>query len=189
MGPVDDGFRRLGPDPFALPLDRRDHTRRLRGRLVAPVTVWTAYGTGGMPTGISVSSVLVVEGDPPCVIGLIGPVSEFWEAVQYSRRFVVHILGADQTRIADQFAARYPGDPFDGLAACQSDAGPILDVVGTRAACELSGYMEAGYFLLLRGVIGDMTMAKDEVAPLVHYRGRYVTTAVRRTSKLMRDKR
>jgi len=31
-----------GQPPFAVPAERRDPARRLRGRLVAPVTVWTA---------------------------------------------------------------------------------------------------------------------------------------------------
>ena len=33
--------------PFTVPPERRDPARRLRGRLVAPVTVWTA----GRPPG------------------------------------------------------------------------------------------------------------------------------------------
>jgi 3-hydroxy-9,10-secoandrosta-1,3,5(10)-triene-9,17-dione monooxygenase reductase component len=46
--------------PFAVPAERRDPARRLRGRLVAPVTVRTA---GHLPggAGLTVSSVLVAE--------------------------------------------------------------------------------------------------------------------------------
>jgi 3-hydroxy-9,10-secoandrosta-1,3,5(10)-triene-9,17-dione monooxygenase reductase component len=36
-----------GQPPFAVPPERRDPTRRLRGRLVAPVTVWTAGRRAG----------------------------------------------------------------------------------------------------------------------------------------------
>jgi hypothetical protein len=36
-----------GQHPFATPPDRRSPARRLRGRLLAPVTVWTA----GAPEG------------------------------------------------------------------------------------------------------------------------------------------
>ena len=36
-----------GQPPFAVPAGRRDPARRLRGRLVAPVTIWTA----GRPPG------------------------------------------------------------------------------------------------------------------------------------------
>ena len=49
--------------PFAVPPERRDPARRLRGRLVAPVTVWTA-GHPSTGAGLTVSSVLVAEGQP-----------------------------------------------------------------------------------------------------------------------------
>jgi 3-hydroxy-9,10-secoandrosta-1,3,5(10)-triene-9,17-dione monooxygenase reductase component len=179
MPGVDDGFRRLGADPFAAPPELRDPTRRLRGQLVEPVTVWTAYGPDERPAGVTVSSVLVAEGEPSGIIGLIGPVSDFWDAVVHSQRFVVHVLDADQARISDQLASRYPGDPFEGIVVSHSAHGPVLEEVGVRAACGLSGYTEAGYYHLVQGVIEDIAIGPDDAAPLVHYRGRYVTTALR----------
>jgi 3-hydroxy-9,10-secoandrosta-1,3,5(10)-triene-9,17-dione monooxygenase reductase component len=67
--------------PFAIPPERRDPARRLRGRLVAPVTVWTAGRPPG-GAGLTVSSVLVAEGQPARLLGLIDPTSAFWEAAQ-----------------------------------------------------------------------------------------------------------
>ncbi len=173
----DDGYRRIGSDPFLAA--EQDPARRLRGRLTAPVTVWTAYDSDGIPAGITVSSVLVVEGEPPEVIGLLGPLSEFWDVVSHSKRFVVHVLQADQTRIADQFALRYPGEPFEGLSMSSTPWGPVLDAIAVRAACSFSGYMEAGYSLLVRGRIDDVVVENDDVYPLVHYRGRYLTARPR----------
>ena len=50
---------RIGSQPpFAVPAERRDPARRLRGRLVAPVTVWTA-GDPSRGAGLTVSSILV----------------------------------------------------------------------------------------------------------------------------------
>src|SRR5579884_2047030 len=112
---LDDGFRRTGPDPFRTPADGGDRIRRLRGRLAAPVTVWTAQRADGEAAGITVSSVMLVEGDPPAVVGVVGPLSEFREAVVASGRFVVHVLSSAQVRLADQCALRYPGDPFEGF--------------------------------------------------------------------------
>jgi flavin reductase (DIM6/NTAB) family NADH-FMN oxidoreductase RutF len=56
----------------------------LRGRLVAPVTVWTA---GQVPdgAGLTVSSVLVAEGQPARLLGLIAPTSALWEAMPEAR--------------------------------------------------------------------------------------------------------
>ena len=43
-----------------------DPARRFRGRIAAGVTIVTA-GTGSKPTGLTVSSLLVIEGDPAYV--------------------------------------------------------------------------------------------------------------------------
>ena len=56
-----------GQPPFAVPAGRRDPTRRLRGRLVAPVTIWTAGRPPG-GAGLTVSSILVAEGQPARVL-------------------------------------------------------------------------------------------------------------------------
>jgi 3-hydroxy-9,10-secoandrosta-1,3,5(10)-triene-9,17-dione monooxygenase reductase component len=176
----DDGLRRIGSDPFIPPVSEQDPARRLRGRLTTPVTVWTAYDRVGAPAAITVSSVLVAEGEPPDVIGLLGPLSEFWDAVRHSKRFLVHVLPADQTGAADRFARRYPGDPFEGLSTSPTPWGPLLEAAPTRAACSLSGYLEVGYSLMVRGRIDDLVVADDNVPPLVHYRGRYLTVGPRR---------
>src|ERR687897_2473668 len=50
---------RIGSQPpFAVPAERRDPVRPLRGRLVAPVTVWTAGRPPG-GAGLTVFSVLL----------------------------------------------------------------------------------------------------------------------------------
>jgi flavin reductase (DIM6/NTAB) family NADH-FMN oxidoreductase RutF len=176
---IDDGRRRVGSDPFEHLSGDQDAARRLRGRLAAPVTVWTASDPDGAPTGITVSSVVVAEGLPSLVIGVVGPLSDFWEAARSARRFVVHVLSAEQVRIADQFALRYPGDPFEGLSYSPSESGPVLEGVSARTSCLLSGYMEAGHSLLVRGEITDVVLSDDHPPPLVHYRGRYLTTRAR----------
>jgi 3-hydroxy-9,10-secoandrosta-1,3,5(10)-triene-9,17-dione monooxygenase reductase component len=173
---VDDGFERIGSDPFELPVDEREAVRRLRGRLPGPVTVWTTYGEAELNAGITVSSVLVGEGEPPSVLGLVAPDSTFWDALRASKRFVVHILDRAQARVADQFALRYPGDPFEGLSVARSDHGPILIEVRTRAKVTLMGYLDAGYSLLIRGSIDDVELDPNPSGPLIHYRGRYFAT-------------
>src|SRR5919197_877292 len=59
-----DPIRVGGRHPFTTPPERRDPARRLRGRLLAPVTVWTA-GHPPATAGLTVSSLLVAEGRPP----------------------------------------------------------------------------------------------------------------------------
>ena len=177
---VDDGFQRIGADPFQLPVDQRDYVRRLRGRLPGPVTVWTAYEEAELSIGLTVSSVLIGEGEPPSVLGLIAPDSPLWDALRARKRFVIHILDQAQARIADQFALRYPGDPFEGLSVARSDYGPVVNEVSTRGKATLMSYIDAGYSLLIRGSIDEVELDPNPTTPLVHYRGRYLTTGIRK---------
>ena len=176
----DDGFHRIGSDPLSLDLDAKEPARRLRGQLAAPVTVWTTNAPDGSSSGITVSSVLIADGETPSIMGLVAPLSDFWDAVKITKRFVVHVLSADQMRMADQFALRYPGDSFDGLSVSQSDHGPLLPDVATHAKCSLIASLEAGWSLLLKGSIDVIAAAADPAPPLLHYRGRYLTTGPRR---------
>jgi 3-hydroxy-9,10-secoandrosta-1,3,5(10)-triene-9,17-dione monooxygenase reductase component len=180
---LDDGIHRIGSDPLWVPEDAKDPVRRLRGQLAAPVSVWTTYAPDGSGVGITVSSVLIAEDHTPSIMGLIAPLSDFWDAVQASKRFVIHVLSADQVRIADQFALRYPGDAFEGLSTSMSDHGPILDDVPTWAKCSLTARLEAGWSLLLKGSLEDINAAATPPLPLVHYRGRYLTIGPRRTNR------
>ena len=89
------------------------------------------------------------------------------------------MLDKAQARIADQFALRYPGDPFEGLSVVRSDHGPVISDVATRSAATLMGFMEGGYSLLIRGSIDEVELDPNPVQPLVHYRGRYFTTGAK----------
>jgi 3-hydroxy-9,10-secoandrosta-1,3,5(10)-triene-9,17-dione monooxygenase reductase component len=124
------------------------------GRLVAPVTVWTA---GHLPggAGLTVSSVLVAEGQPPRLLGLIDPTSAFWEAVQEARAFVVHVLGVADRALAERFSKVRPPlrGPFERLAVAASPWGPVLGGSRPGAACRLAGSTPAGHAELVEGVI------------------------------------
>jgi 3-hydroxy-9,10-secoandrosta-1,3,5(10)-triene-9,17-dione monooxygenase reductase component len=72
-----------------------------------------------------------------------------------------------------------PGDPFEGISFSPSPHGPVLDGVSALAGCSLVGYLEAGYSLLVRGLIDHVGVTAG-AAPLIHYRGRYTTLADRR---------
>lgn len=171
----DDGVSRIGSDPFGTPVDARAPARRLRGRLASPVTVWTAYQPDGAPTGLTVSSILVAEGDPPGVLGLLDPLSDLWEALAATGRCVVHVLAAGQERAAERFALRFPGDPFEGSAVEVTAWGPVLTEVATRASCTLIDSADVGYGRLVRAGIDAVTLDERAAPPLVYFRGTYLT--------------
>ncbi|HLA66452.1 MAG TPA: flavin reductase, partial [Acidimicrobiia bacterium] len=66
--------------PFTDPEGVRDPVRRFRGRLVAPVTIVTA-GAPADRTGLTVSSIIVAEGDPSRIYFLCGTGTDLWEAI------------------------------------------------------------------------------------------------------------
>jgi flavin reductase (DIM6/NTAB) family NADH-FMN oxidoreductase RutF len=160
-------------DPFRDPLDKRTPGRRLRGRLVAPVTIWTA-GAEADRTGLTVSSILLAEGDPSLVLGLISDTTDLWEQIEATGRFVVHVLGEKDRILAERFAGLRPspGGLFEGLATTPSPSGPIIDALQTRAGCEFTGASQEGFHRLVRGRL-DRSELGDSGDPLVHYRGRY----------------
>ena len=162
-------------DPFATPPEQRDPARRLRGRLTSPVTVWTA-GEPASATGLTVSSIMVAEGAPPSVAGLLNPLSDLRDAIQETRAFVVHVLDRDQRALAERFAGRRPspGGLFGDLGVGHSEWGPMLTDVTNRARCRLRATQEVGYQELVLGTIEgvDTTPLED---PLAYFLGRYRT--------------
>ena len=159
-------------DPFAVPLEDRRPDRRFRGRLVAPVTVWTASAEDRR-AGLTVSSLLIAEGDPAVVIGLLDPLSDLFNLVIERGAFVVHVLEAGDQRIAGMFAGAYPVDPFEEVETLDSEFGPVI--VGARhtLGCRLGGSEEVGFQILVRGPIDVLKIEEGAVQPLVRYRGRY----------------
>lgn len=160
--------------PFATPPDERDPARRFRGRLAAPVTVWTAGDASGR-AGLTISSVAVADGDPALLLGLINDLTDLWTALLEHRTFVVHVLDRSQRALAERFALRRPapGGLFAGLEVTSSPWGPVLADAPTRAYCRLEGTTTTGYLELVRATIEDLDVADDLDDPLIHFRGRY----------------
>lgn len=150
----------------------RDPLRRIRGRLPAPVTVWTS-GAGSSRRGLTVSSVLVADGEPGEVLGLIDEDSDFWESEPTT--CVVNILGGEHRFLADAFGgtAPAPGGPFTLGEWTDSAWGPVLSASAGWIGVRL-GEAEPrrlGWGLLVTGEIEHVDVG--DVEALIHLRGRY----------------
>jgi len=165
---------RLGTtNPFADPPDRRDPLRRFRGRLAAPVTIWTAGATG-----LTVSALLVAGGRPALLFGLLSPDSDLWETLQETQRCVVHVVPAGRGQLADVFAGLRPS-PGGLLRAApyeQTPYGPRLSGLPAAADCRLAGHRAAGQSLLVETEVDAVHLGED-APPLLYHRGRYRTLA------------
>ncbi|WP_030440785.1 flavin reductase family protein [Actinoplanes subtropicus] len=168
--PDEPGGRIHSDDPFATPDEQRSPVRRLRGRLAAPVTLWTTPG----PRGLTVSSMLVADGDPGRVLGLIDEESELWATLEETGRFAVTPLGPDDRQLADRFAGLMPapGGLFATGEWSTTEHGPVPAHLGAWAGCRLASARECGWALLVEGVIETVSLGAA-TEPLIHYRGRY----------------
>jgi 3-hydroxy-9,10-secoandrosta-1,3,5(10)-triene-9,17-dione monooxygenase reductase component len=162
-------------DPFATPDDARSPVRRLRGRLPAAVTLWTT-GTEEW-AGLTMSSTVVVDGEPGRLLGVVDEESTLWERLRETGRFTVVPLRESDRQLADVFAGVMPapGGPFAGRSWRDTGFGPVLEGIGTWVGCRLDQARPLGWGLLVEATIEQVELAADDVPGLIHYRGRYVS--------------
>lgn len=164
--------------PFLTPEPDRDPVRRARGRLNAPVTIW-ATGDGGSRAGLTVSSMIIAEGDPGEVIGLVNPESGLGETVADTRTVAVSVLAGEHRRIADVFAGvtPSPGGKFRTGSWTQTAWGPVADGAPAWIGARLveGELIRSGWAYLVRAKIEHVELAELTEAdhPLGYLRGRY----------------
>ena len=162
--------------PFAPAEGDRNPVRRLRGRLGSPVTVFTAAHEGNR-AGLTVSSMLVVDGEPGAVIAVLDPLSDVWDVLRLSGRAVCNVLNWSQRPLADAFGylAPAPGGPFRLAEWADTDWGPALVGAPAWAGCRLSERpaVEVGWGIQLQLIIERIEIGPDEDG-LGHRRGRYL---------------
>lgn len=161
--------------PFLPPGGERSPLRRLRGRLPAPVSVWTT-SQAGRRAGWTVSSFVLADGDPPQLLGLLDEDSDLAELIGGSRTVAVSVLGSQHRALADAFAgqAPAPGGVFRLGSWSDTAWGPVLeDAVGwVGARLDAREAMHAGWALLIQASIEHVELTSEAPA-LMHLRGRY----------------
>jgi flavin reductase (DIM6/NTAB) family NADH-FMN oxidoreductase RutF len=162
--------------PFATPEPDRAPVRRLRGRLGGAVSLWTT-GEGSSAAGLTVSSLMVADGEPGQVLALLDPDSDLWERLVRTRVAVVQLLGWEHRWVADVFAgvAPSPGGPFRSGEFERTAWGPLLAGVSAWAGVRLvdDEPREVGWSVLAQAEVEHVRLG-DEGSALVHRRGRYV---------------
>jgi len=160
--------------PFLDPEGQRHPIRRFRGRLSAPVTIVTS-GNPQDHTGLTVSSLMVAEGEPARIHFVLGDQSYLWDRIQQYGAFVVHILESDHHQMSSRFAgaAPSPGGPFVGIDVVASDHGPVITAIPTRAYCRFETSRPGdGDYVIVDAVIESVEV-HDLTDPLQWFRGSY----------------
>ena len=123
--------------------------------------------------GLTVSSLMVANGDPGRILGLLDGDSELHAALVGTGRGVVQLLTWADRALADAFGgvAPAPGGPFTTGSWEQTGHGPVLPD-RTHALVALESTIEVGWSRLAVTRIEQVLLVEDH-QPLEHRRGRY----------------
>jgi flavin reductase (DIM6/NTAB) family NADH-FMN oxidoreductase RutF len=150
-----------------------DGVRRLRGRLGGAVTLWTA-GSAGERAGLTVTSLMVANGEEPRVLALLDPDSDLAASLEATGAAVVQLLSWADRGLAEMFAgtAPAPGGPFRHSEFVDTDWGPRLASAGTWAGIRHETSSGLGWSRLVTCTIEHIVIGADS-DPLGHRRGRF----------------
>ena len=159
--------------PFLEP--ERDPVRQLRGRL-GGVGHPVDRGPGGAPpdrAGLTVTSALVANGEPPRLLALLDPDSDLADLLTETGLAVVSVLSWEDRDLAEAFGgtAPAPGGAFRQAEFVPTSWGPRLASATTWAGVRLESTAEVGWSILVTCVLEEVSVGDDD--PLVHRRGRY----------------
>jgi flavin reductase (DIM6/NTAB) family NADH-FMN oxidoreductase RutF len=159
--------------PFA---DREpDEVRRFRGRLGGGVTLWTT-GEGRSRAGLTITSLMVANGEEPHVLALVDPDSELTDALGDGAGCVVQVLAWRDRALAEMFAgtAPAPGGAFAHAEWEQTAYGPRLTTATTWAYVVPVDERPVGWSTLLTCRIEEVHVLDETEPALGHRRGRFL---------------
>ena len=163
--------------PFLPPEGDRDPVRRLRGRTPAPVTLLATRDSDAR-AGLTVSSLMVADGDPAHVLALVDEDSDLWDLLEQTRVAAISLLSWRHRALADAFAgvSPAPGGPFRLTSWDETEWGPVVSDAAAWAGVRLvdGEPRHAGWALLLDARIEQIEIRDDDGdEPMTHLRGRY----------------
>ena len=161
--------------PFSEPEGDRRPARRLRGRLALPVTVWAA-ADGSQRAGLTVSSVLVADGEPARLVGLLDEESDLWPVLRASGRAAVSLLEPGDTAVADVFAgvAPSPGGVFRTGQWVDTEWGPVVSGRSWAGGEITAETRRSGWSMLVELDVTHVDITGPDTGVLAYRRGRYV---------------
>jgi len=152
-------------------IDPMEYRRTLGSYPTGVVIITGAAGDG--PVGLAIGSFSSVSLDPPLVGFLPDKGSTSWPRIHATGHFCVNVLAADQLDVCKAFASK-GGDKYDSIKWHTATTGsPVIDGVVAWMDCSLERVDEAGDHWLVLGRIEEMGIERDDVGPLLFFRGAY----------------
>lgn len=128
---------------------------------------------GDDAAGLTVSSWLVVAGEPGRLVAALDPDADLYERFEDSGRAVVQLLTWSDRALADVFAgtAPAPGGAFRAADFVATGSGPRLAGATTWAEVTWESAVSVGWSMLVTAAVGRLEVGDG--AWLVHRHGRY----------------
>ncbi len=143
------------------------------GQFATGVTLVTAQGAAG-PVGITANSFASLSLEPPLVLWSVALSSSRAQTFIEADHFAIHVLSADQERIARAFAAR--ADAFADVPPRESPRSvPLIDGCLAHFECEREAVHPGGDHALIIGRVVEMAVKPG--TPLIFAGGTFGTPA------------
>lgn len=154
------------------------HFRSVVGRFPTGVTVITTETPySGAPVGLTISSFHSLSLEPPLILWTLTKKASSLPHFCKTKRYVVHILAAEQQQLAKRFARGPQADRFNGVNLARAPGGTVmLDDARTAAWLECYNVTqhEAGDHYIFVGQVERCQF--QPVAPLVYHAGDFDLT-------------
>lgn len=151
-----------------------DDFRHVLGHFPTGVAVLTADRPEG-PVGMACNSLTSVSLEPPLVAVCPAKTSETWPEIRMAGRFLINLIPRQQETTVLAFA-RKGLDRFAAVSFHPRRCGPALDDALAWIECVIEAEHEAGDHTIVLARVAALE-AREDVEPLVFFRGRYGTFA------------
>lgn len=157
--------------------------RSVVGRFPTGVTaITTESGTDQTPLGLTISSFHSLSLDPPLILWTLTKKASSLVGFQQAKRYVVHVLSAEQKALAQRFARGPQAERFQGRTLTRAPGGTLM-LDDTRCAawleCRNVAQHEAGDHYIFVGQVEHCYY--QPVAPLIYHAGDFDLTPCART--------
>lgn len=167
-----------GPSVASGPVSASE-LRAFAGHFATGVAVVTSRSPDGTLCGVTINAVSSLSLDPPLFLVCLDHGSNTLGAILESRRFGLHFLSRDQTRLSQVFASK----EADKFASVEHDVGgsgvPLLRGTLAAAECRVTDVCTGGDHMIVLGAVETVRMSGGE--PLLFHRGAYA--ALRATGR------
>jgi len=151
--------------------------RHAMGHFATGVTVITSVGVDGRPVGTTANAVSSLSLEPPLLLVCFDRSSQTLEAVLAHQAFAVNVLAASQEHLSANFARRGLAAAWDSVRHRPGLTGsPRLHGVLSTLECTVEHRLPGGDHEIVVGRVQAVETSDGESAPLLFWRGRYVST-------------